>query len=136
MGWFALKRGLSALITLWLLLSLVFVIVRLTGDPTMMLEGVDPQFAQTLKARWGLDKPYPVQYALFLANLAQGDFGVSYHQGKDRVLLAERANLGGTCTNLDSPVLCVGGAADHVHTLCRLGRKISVADLVKELKRD
>jgi putative transposase len=44
--------------------------------------------------------------------------------------------LGGTCNNLDCPVLRVGGVADHVHILCRFGRTISVADLVKELKRE
>ena len=44
--------------------------------------------------------------------------------------------LGGACNNLGCPVLRVGGVADHVHILCRLGRTISVADLVKELKRD
>ncbi len=44
--------------------------------------------------------------------------------------------LGGTCKNLDCPVLRVGGVGDHVHILCRLGRTISVADLVKELKRE
>ena len=44
--------------------------------------------------------------------------------------------LGGTCNNLSCPVLRVGGVADHVHILCRLGRTISVADLVKELKRE
>ncbi len=44
--------------------------------------------------------------------------------------------LGGTCNNLDCPVLRVGGYTDHVHILCRLGRTITVADLVKELKRE
>jgi putative transposase len=44
--------------------------------------------------------------------------------------------LGGTCNNLDCPVLRVGGVADHVHILCRLGRTISIAQLVKELKRE
>lgn len=44
--------------------------------------------------------------------------------------------LGGTCNNLGCPVLRVGGVADHVHVLCRLGKTISVADLVKELKRE
>src|SRR5687768_14345343 len=44
--------------------------------------------------------------------------------------------LGGTCNNLDCPVLRVGGVADHVHILCRLGRSISIADLVRELKRE
>jgi putative transposase len=44
--------------------------------------------------------------------------------------------LGGTCNNLDCPILRVGGVDDHVHLLCRLGRTISVANLVKELKRE
>jgi REP element-mobilizing transposase RayT len=44
--------------------------------------------------------------------------------------------LGGTCNNLDCPVLRVGGVEDHVHILCRLGRSISISDLVKELKRE
>ena len=44
--------------------------------------------------------------------------------------------LGGACNKLDCPVLRVGGVSDHVHVLCRLGRTITVADLIKELKRD
>ncbi len=45
------------------------------------------------------------------------------------------AYLGETANRLGSPVICVGGVADHVHVLCRLGRTITLADLVKELKR-
>lgn len=44
--------------------------------------------------------------------------------------------LGGTCNQLDCPVLRVSGVEDHVHVLCRLGRSVSVADLIKELKRE
>jgi putative transposase len=44
--------------------------------------------------------------------------------------------LGGVCNRLGCPNLQVGGAADHVHILCKLGRTISVADLVQELKRE
>ena len=44
--------------------------------------------------------------------------------------------LGGTCRNLNCPSLCVGGVEDHVHILCRLSRTLSVADLVRELKRE
>jgi putative transposase len=43
--------------------------------------------------------------------------------------------LGGMCNDLGCPVLRVGGVADHVHILCRLGRSTPIADLVKELKR-
>jgi putative transposase len=42
---------------------------------------------------------------------------------------------GKTCGELGCPVLKVGGAEDHIHVLCRLGKVISVADLVRDLKR-
>jgi REP element-mobilizing transposase RayT len=40
----------------------------------------------------------------------------------------------GALQNLDSPSLAVGGVDDHVHVLCRLSRKIAIAELVKEVK--
>lgn len=43
--------------------------------------------------------------------------------------------LGGISSNLDCSPQIVGGVADHVHILARLGRKITQADWVKELKR-
>ncbi len=45
------------------------------------------------------------------------------------------AYLGGTCNNLDCPVLTVGGVADHVHILCGLSRNLSIAKVVGEIKR-
>ncbi len=44
--------------------------------------------------------------------------------------------LAGICRNLDCPTLIVGGVEDHVHLLCRLGKKVDVADLLRDLKRD
>jgi putative transposase len=46
------------------------------------------------------------------------------------------AYLLGICKNQDSPSLCIGGVEDHVHILCRLGKTLDVAALVRELKRD
>jgi REP element-mobilizing transposase RayT len=43
--------------------------------------------------------------------------------------------IGGVSNTLQCPVLRVGGVEDHVHLLARLGRTISLADWVKELKR-
>ncbi len=43
--------------------------------------------------------------------------------------------LGGISKRLDCPPLAIGGVADHVHLLVRLGRSVSQAELVKELKR-
>ncbi len=45
------------------------------------------------------------------------------------------AYLGGVSNRLDCPPEIIGGTEDHVHLLCRLGRAVSQADWVKELKR-
>ena len=44
--------------------------------------------------------------------------------------------LVGICRNLQCPSLIVGGVADHVHILCRFGKEITVAVLIRELKRE
>jgi REP element-mobilizing transposase RayT len=46
------------------------------------------------------------------------------------------AYLAGSCQQYDSPAVLIGGVADHVHVLNRLGRAVDVATLVRELKRD
>src|SRR5579884_3362924 len=46
------------------------------------------------------------------------------------------AYLAGTCRNLESPSLIVGGVADHVHILCRFSKNLAVAQLLAELKRE
>jgi len=45
------------------------------------------------------------------------------------------AYLVGILDNLKSPSLQTGGVADHVHVLCVLGRTISQADLLEEVKK-
>jgi REP element-mobilizing transposase RayT len=41
----------------------------------------------------------------------------------------------GILRNLESPMICSDGTADHIHTLFRLGRKVIIADVVEELKK-
>ena len=56
---------------------------------------------------------------------------------QDRVLRDRtHAYLAGTCRNLHSPSLIVGGVADHVHLLLRFGRELTISSLVRELKRE
>lgn len=82
MARFIAKRIFFAVVTLWILVTAVFCLVRFTGDPTAMLEGgTDPAYAQTLRQRWGLDRPYVVQYGLYIRNLLEGDFGNSFQKG-------------------------------------------------------
>jgi REP element-mobilizing transposase RayT len=54
----------------------------------------------------------------------------------DRTLRDEtHAFLGNVSNKLDCPPVIVGGVADHVHILARLGRTITQSDWIKELKR-
>jgi putative transposase len=45
------------------------------------------------------------------------------------------SQLGGISKTLECPSLLVGGVEDHVHILARLGRTITQAEWVKEIKR-
>ena len=60
---------------------LVFLLIHLApGDPALLLLGIDAD-AEDLaatRAKWGLDKPLPVQYALWIRRVLQGDLGTSY----------------------------------------------------------
>src|SRR2546427_13248086 len=77
---FLLTRAFYSVITLWLLTSIVFGLVRLTGDPVRMKAeaGTDAAYMAQLRRGWGLDRPLYPQYAGFLANLPRGDFGHSF----------------------------------------------------------
>jgi peptide/nickel transport system permease protein len=67
---------------------------QFVGDPIDNMLGqerTDADIAR-LRAELGLDQPFPVQYYKFLENAVQGDFGVSYRQGRPVAeILVERA---------------------------------------------
>ena len=76
-----LKRILSSLITLILLVTFLFVLIRLSpGDPTQKY--LSPEFSPKLKTKiteeFGLNKPVFEQYTRFVLNTIKGDFGTSY----------------------------------------------------------
>src|SRR5947208_1542095 len=78
---FLASRLLRAAIALWLVSTVVFVVMRLSGDPVpLLLPPYAPQseFAR-VRAELGLDRPLPVQYAVFLGSVVHGDFGQSIH---------------------------------------------------------
>jgi peptide/nickel transport system permease protein len=79
---YVLVRALYSLITLWLLVSIVFAMVRLTGDPVKMKGevGADAVYLEQLRRNWGLDKPFYWQYASFIGNLLRADFGHSFEK--------------------------------------------------------
>src|SRR5712692_8924552 len=74
-------RLFRALIALWLVCTVVFVVMRLSGDPVPLLLPPDAPTSEILRVRreLGLDRPIPVQYGVFIANVLRGDFGRSIH---------------------------------------------------------
>lgn len=58
---------------------IVFVLVRLSGDPVVLLlpEDAEPEQIAVLREALGLDRPVLVQYGIFMRDLARGDFGTS-----------------------------------------------------------
>jgi len=79
-----LKTG-RALLTVLLCVTFVFVVLRLSGDPaeTLLPDNTPPATVDEYRARWGLDRPLPEQYVLYLAAVARGDFGRSFGDNRD-----------------------------------------------------
>jgi len=46
------------------------------------------------------------------------------------------AYIGGICRRMESPLLTMGGVADHVHMLVSLGKTVALSDLMLNIKRD
>jgi peptide/nickel transport system permease protein len=76
-----------ASVSVWLMIYLI------PGDPALALLGPDvtPEQLARARTRMGLDQPWPVQYALWLGRVLEGDLGVSYLNGLPvRTMLAQR----------------------------------------------
>ncbi len=82
MGRFLAGRLLQAVAVLWGVSTIVFVIVRFSGDPVALMvpQGTPADVIAQMRHTLGLDLPLHVQYLRFLAGLARGDLGTSYVQ--------------------------------------------------------
>ena len=78
---YLIRRLIQSIFVIWMVATLVFFLLRLVpGDPlAAMLADVDPAAAEQLRAKLGLDQPLYVQYARWLGQLVQGDFGNSIY---------------------------------------------------------
>jgi peptide/nickel transport system permease protein len=76
---YIIKRLLLGLLTLIGVSMIIFIAVRLSGDPVLLLVSPDAtqEEIQKMKIELGLDKPVPVQYVIFMRNSLKGDFGRS-----------------------------------------------------------
>jgi peptide/nickel transport system permease protein len=78
---FIAQRLLYSLISLFLLTLTIFLFVRLTGDPTVLLvePGASREDMAMVREQLGLDRPIWIQYVTFVADMARGDFGKSFY---------------------------------------------------------
>ena len=90
---FILRRLAQAAIVMLAVAFIAFMLFQYVGDPVTNLLGQDatPQQRTQLRADLGLDQPFPVQFARFVGNAVQGEFGLSLRQGrKVSSLIVER----------------------------------------------
>ncbi|MCX8185339.1 MAG: ABC transporter permease [Sulfolobales archaeon] len=79
---FLIRRVFSSVITFIAIITVVFLLARMTGDPLAELENdprISPATIAAIKASFGLDRPLYQQYLNYLFNLFRGDFGYSLH---------------------------------------------------------
>jgi len=77
---FLLRRLAFALISLWALITIVFLMIAvIPGDQAKIAagEGASPEMIEQARQRLGLDQPLIVQYVRYLMRLVQGDLGTS-----------------------------------------------------------
>jgi peptide/nickel transport system permease protein len=87
---FLTRRILRALIALWGIVTIVFITMRLSGDPVPLMLPPDAPTAEMnrVRAELGLDQPIPVQYVVFIGNVLRGDLGRSIHMRQPAIEIA------------------------------------------------
>lgn len=92
-----LKRLTELAVLLFAITTLLFFLLRLGGDPAMIMAGdeADPEVVALIRARYGLDQPLYVQYFRYLSAMLTLDFGESLRASRSALgLVMER--LGST----------------------------------------
>jgi peptide/nickel transport system permease protein len=81
---FIVRRLVQAVIVMGVVALVAFSLFQFVGDPVSAMLGQDATTEQrdALRRDLGLDQPIPVQFGTFVKNAVQGDFGLSYRQGR------------------------------------------------------
>lgn len=76
---YLLKRVLSALVTIFFIITITFFLMKaIPGDPFAAEKMPNAEIRAAMMAKYGLDQPVWKQYLIYLNNFVHGDFGVSY----------------------------------------------------------
>lgn len=82
---FVCIKLLRAMLTALIVLTFVFVVLRLSGDPIENLVGDEApaDVVEYYRAKYGLDRPIFEQYVLYFQGIAHGDMGISFRDQRD-----------------------------------------------------
>lgn len=90
---YVIRRLVQMIPVLFFIVSIVFVLMYVSGDPValMLPEDATQEDMDALRKALNLDKPFYVQYATYLWNVVSGDFGTSFRFNQDALdLVLER----------------------------------------------
>jgi peptide/nickel transport system permease protein len=86
-------RFCRALFTLVLVVTFAFIVLRLSGDPALLVMSADapPEAIAAFRHAWGLDDPLWVQYVRYFGAIFHGDLGNSMRDGRSALTLVAEA---------------------------------------------
>ncbi|MBX8938298.1 oligopeptide ABC transporter permease [Enterococcus gilvus] len=127
------KRVFFMLITLWLIATITFFLMQLLpGTPYTNQERLSPETIAMLNKQVGLDKPVIVQYGIYLSNLVQGNFGISF-QFKNQAVAALLAGRIGPSLQLGLQAILFGTFAGIILGTISAMKQNSWADTASTL---
>ncbi|MGM9933702.1 ABC transporter permease [uncultured Clostridium sp.] len=71
------KRLVASLLTIWVVITLTFFLMRLMPGGPFDSDKLTPQVKANMEAKYGMDKPLSEQYFMYMNNLVHGDLGES-----------------------------------------------------------
>ncbi len=86
---FLLIRLCRAVLTVALVVTFAFVVLRMSGDPALIIMSVDapPEAIAAFRKAWGLDDPIWLQYLRYFSAIGQGELGQSMRDGRPAMQL-------------------------------------------------
>ncbi len=119
---YIIRRVAQSVLVLLVVGLVAFSMFRFVGDPVDNMLGQERTQAdiERLRVELGLDQPFPVQYGKFLGQAVQGNFGLSYRQGRPVAdILLERAPATLELAAVSGLMAMIGGIGLGVFTAIR-----------------
>ena len=80
---YIIRRFIFGIIVIWMVSVMIFLATRIGPDPALMIAspGADEAELNSIRDRFGLNEPLPIQYFIFIKKALQADFGESVYYG-------------------------------------------------------